>query len=69
MPSVFQLVVSGVTTSVLLDGLTPLTEYLVSVSSMTGEKRSRPVEAADVTRELSFLMFSCPPSATTRLIS
>lgn len=44
--------VSGETTSVLLDGLSPQTEYLVSVYSMTEEKRSRPVQAIDVTCEL-----------------
>ncbi|XP_029705380.1 collagen alpha-1(XII) chain isoform X1 [Takifugu rubripes] len=47
-----ELVVDGSASTVLLDGLTPLTEYQVSVYSVIGETRSEPLKGIDVTLPL-----------------
>lgn len=58
--------VDGSTSTVLLDGLTPLTEYLVRVYSMIGDTRSEPLKGIDVTCEQTTvsILFSCAVSVS-----
>lgn len=60
--------VDGSTSTVLLDGLTPLTEYQVSVYSVIGETRSEPLKGIDVTCEQTTvsILFSCAVSVSYR---
>lgn len=52
-PSCFQLLVDGAVTSVVLDGLTPLTQYLVHVYAVVGEISSEPLTGTETTRKCS----------------
>ncbi|GAA6231691.1 collagen alpha-1(XII) chain-like isoform X1 [Lates japonicus] len=48
-----ELLVDGTVTSVVLEGLTPLTEYLVNVYSVVGEMSSEPLKGTETTLPLS----------------
>ena len=45
--------VDGTVTTVVLQNLNPLTEYLVSVYSVIGEDSSEPLKGSETTRESS----------------
>ncbi|KAM6915073.1 collagen alpha-1(XII) chain [Xenentodon cancila] len=47
-----ELLVDGTVTSVVLEGLTPLTEYLVNVYSVVGEESSEPLKGTETTLPL-----------------
>uniref|UniRef100_A0A3Q3X4W8 Uncharacterized protein n=1 Tax=Mola mola TaxID=94237 RepID=A0A3Q3X4W8_MOLML len=55
-----ELVVDGSVTSVVLEGLSPVTEYLVSVYSLVGEQSSEPLKGTDTTLPL-------PPAGDLRI--
>lgn len=61
--TVLQVLVDGSVTTLLLDGLSPLTEYTVSVYSMIGQKRSEPLRGIDTTCEQTSpsIKFGSPP--------
>ncbi|XP_041814167.1 collagen alpha-1(XII) chain [Chelmon rostratus] len=48
-----ELMVDGSVTTVVLEGLTPLTEYLVNVYSVAGEESSEPLKGTETTLPLS----------------
>lgn len=48
-PSLFQVVVDGTVTTVVLDSLNPLTEYVVNVYSVVSEKSSEPLTGMETT--------------------
>lgn len=52
-PWCFQLLVDGSVNSVVLDGLTPLTQYLVHVYSVVREISSEPLTGTETTRKCS----------------
>lgn len=45
----------GSVTTLLLDGLSPQTEYMVNVYAVTGENRSQPLSGVDFTCEQTSL--------------
>lgn len=49
--------VDGTLTTVVLEGLTPLTEYLVNVYSIAKEKNSEPLKGTETTCKSLFLTF------------
>lgn len=63
LPSWFQLLIDGSTSTVVLDGLRPQTEYNVKVFAVVGELSSEPVSGAETTCKFS----SCSSSSSSLL--
>ena len=49
------MIVDGTETTVVLQGLNPLTQYLVEVYSVVGEESSEPLKGTETTRMSSLL--------------
>uniref|UniRef100_A0A672GF23 Collagen, type XII, alpha 1b n=1 Tax=Salarias fasciatus TaxID=181472 RepID=A0A672GF23_SALFA len=64
-----ELLVDGTVTSVVLENLTPLTEYLVNVYSVVGEQSSEPLKGTETTCKSSLLGLFKAFAETLRVMS
>lgn len=60
-PLSFQVLVDGSVTTVVLEGLSPLTEYLVNVYSVVDEVSSEPLKGTETTCKCSSSSLLCLP--------